>query len=123
MKPKTTSTRFQRISLLAALALTVVGARAELQKVEQVVYGMDCAPCAYGLEKSLKKIDGVKDVSISLNKGLATIELKPGNHVTIDDIKRVIEKNGFTPKETRVIAGTQEAPRSAIGGTKPKQKP
>lgn len=105
--------------LLAALFLTLATARAELLKVEQVVYGMDCAPCAYGLEKSLGKIDGIKNVSISLNKGLATIELKPGNHVAIADIKSVIEKNGFTPKETRVIAGREE-PRANTDKAKQK---
>lgn len=93
--------------LTAALAFSVVTARAELLKVEQVVYGMDCAPCAYGLEKSLKKMQGVKGVKVSLNQGTATVELKPGNKVTVEDIKKVVRKNGFTPKETKILEGTE----------------
>jgi copper chaperone CopZ len=95
--------------LTAALAFSVATARAELRKVEQVVYGMDCAPCAYGLEKGLKKLKGVKDVTVSLNKGTAIVELKPGNKVTVEDIKKIVRKNGFTPKETKILEGTDPA--------------
>jgi len=80
-------------------------ASAELLKVEQEIYGMDCAPCAYGMEKSLKKMDGVKKVKVSLNKGTAIIDLKPGNEVTIEQIKEIVRRNGFTPKETRILEG------------------
>lgn len=93
--------------LIAALAFGVATARAELLKLEQKVYGMDCAPCAYGLEKSLKKLPGIKDVSVSLNKGTATIELKPGNKVTVAEIKDVVRKNGFTLKETKILKGSE----------------
>lgn len=95
--------------LMLALTVGVAAAHAELLKVEQVVFGMDCAPCAYGLETSLKKLPGVKTVSVSLNRGTATIELKPGNQVTVEDIKAVVRKNGFTPKETKILEGTEPA--------------
>jgi len=87
---------------------------AELRKVEQTVYGMDCVPCAYGLEKSLKKIGGVEDVKVSLNDGKAIISLKPGNTVTLEQIQDIVRKNGFTPKEANVTqaeSGSQNAER------------
>jgi copper chaperone CopZ len=93
---------------MGALAFSISTARAELLKVEQVVYGMDCAPCAYGLEKSLKKIAGVKEVTVSLNKGTATLELKPGNKVTVKKIKEVIRVNGFTPKRQKFSRGRKK---------------
>ena len=31
--------------------LGTLSSKAQIQKVDQEVYGMDCAPCAYGLER------------------------------------------------------------------------
>jgi copper chaperone CopZ len=52
---------------------------------------------------AVKKLDGVQSVSVSLNKGLVTIELAAGNHLTMAELRRVIITNGFSPKEATVI--------------------
>jgi copper chaperone CopZ len=89
--------------ILTLLAFNlVIPAWAGLKKVEQSIYGMDCAPCAFGAEKGLKKLEGVKDVKVSLNEGKATIELAPDNEVKISEIRSTIQKAGFTPKEAQV---------------------
>jgi copper chaperone CopZ len=51
---------------------------------------------------SLKKVEGVESVKVSLNEGLARIALKPRNTVRMEQLREVVEKNGFTPKEVRV---------------------
>lgn len=80
---------------------------AGLLEVKQTIFGMDCAPCAYGVEKNLKKIQDIKDVSVSLNEGYAEVTLKPGNSVTMDKIRQVIREGGFTPKDATVlVSGT-----------------
>ena len=56
---------------------------AQLVKVDQEVFGMDCAPCAYGLERGLKKMDGLERVKVSLNDGKAYLTLAPNNELTI----------------------------------------
>lgn len=77
-----------------------------LSEVKQTVFGMDCAPCAHGVEKGLSKMDGVQDASVSLNDGYALVKLKPDNAVTLEQIRQVIRENGFTPKgATVVVAG------------------
>lgn len=53
---------------------------------------------------ALEKIDGVASVTVTLNKGEARVTLKPGNKVTLADVRKVIEKNGFTPRAAAVIA-------------------
>jgi hypothetical protein len=50
----------------------------------------------------LKKVAGVKTVEVSLNKGLATVTLTPGNSVSVSQLWEVIHKNGYTPKATTV---------------------
>ena len=48
-------------------------------------------------------MDGVE---VSLEKGLATIAMKPGNAATLKQLQEAITKNGFTMKETKAtIAG------------------
>ena len=45
-------------------------------------------------------------MKISLNEGVADIKLKDGNKVTVEQIRSIIRKNGFTPKESRArVAG------------------
>ncbi|MDP8980868.1 MAG: heavy-metal-associated domain-containing protein [Acidobacteriota bacterium] len=59
--------------------------------------------CAYAVRGALKKFPGVDSVDVSLNKGLATVTLKPGNTVKPRDFWEAVRRNGFTPKETRVV--------------------
>jgi len=78
-----------------------------LREVEQTIFGMDCAPCAYGIEQGLKKLRGVTGVRVSLNEGQAVVTLAADNATTIEDIRKVIRNNGFTPKAARVtLVGT-----------------
>ena len=48
------------------------------------------------------KIDGVETVTVSLQRGVADIRLREGNHVTIDQIRQMVRRNGFTPREANV---------------------
>ncbi len=63
--------------------------------------------CAYAVRRALRKIDGVASVDVSLNKGLATIRLRPGNSVRPEQFWQAVRDNGFTPKTTHVsVRGT-----------------
>lgn len=54
----------------------------------------------------MKRIEGVESVDVSLDEGSATVRLAPGNHVTLDQVREVVRKNGFTPRATSVrVAG------------------
>jgi len=55
---------------------------------------------------SLKAVAGVDSVEVNLEKGLATVKLKPGNTVSFKQLNEAISKNGFTMKDSvAVIAG------------------
>src|ERR1700722_8576490 len=58
--------------------------------------------CAHVVDVALKKISGVEFVEVSLNKGRATVKLKPGNTVSVPQLWELIHKNGYTPKVTAV---------------------
>ena len=53
---------------------------------------------------SLKAVPGVDSVNVSLEKGLATVTLKPGNTTTLKQLQDAIGKNGFTMKQSEITA-------------------
>jgi copper chaperone CopZ len=59
--------------------------------------------CAHVVDVALKKVAGVETVEVSLNKGLATVKLKPDNTVSVPRLWELIHKNGYTPKATVVL--------------------
>ncbi|MBV6639691.1 MAG: heavy-metal-associated domain-containing protein [Cyclobacteriaceae bacterium] len=88
------------IALLTIFSLSC--AMAQLVKVDQEVFGMDCAPCAYGLERGLKKMDGLERVKVSLNDGKAYLTLAPNNELTLQKIQKVVKNNGFSARNAEV---------------------
>lgn len=53
---------------------------------------------------AIKKVTGVQAVTVSLNKGVATINFKTGNTVRMQQLRDAVKKNGFTPKDAVVNA-------------------
>ena len=49
-------------------------------------------------------VSGVESVQVSLEKGLATVKFKAGNSVTLKQLQGAITKNGFTMKESKIVA-------------------
>jgi copper chaperone CopZ len=91
------------VLLAAWLAGTSPPLRAAgLIEVDQTIFGMDCAPCAYGVERGLKALPGAQTVTVSLNRGKAVVRFAPDSPVDLADVRDAIRKNGFTPKEATV---------------------
>src|SRR4051794_34400880 len=63
--------------------------------------------CAYAVRVALKKFAGVENVDVSLNKGSASVKLKPGNSIRPSAFWEAVRKNGFTPKVTHVVVRGQ----------------
>lgn len=106
-------TRFLSISVLLATVLILAPrADAQLRQIDQTVFGMDCAPCAHAMEQSLGRLEGVENVSVSLNSGLAKLDLSPTNDVTYDKVRSIVSNGGFkADTATLTLTGTvrQEA--------------
>jgi copper chaperone CopZ len=74
--------------------------------------------CAHAVSVDLKRFSGVEAVDVSLNKGTAAVKLTPGNTVAPGDFWAAIRKDGFTPKETRVVVrGVVEGGKFKVTGT------
>ncbi len=71
---------------------------------------------------ALTSINGVGKVEVSLNQGSATVDLNPGNTVTMKQLQDAIAKNGFVTKQSQVeVSGTLRSeggkPRIEVAGT------
>jgi copper chaperone CopZ len=63
--------------------------------------------CAHAVRVSLKSVSGVDTVNVSLEKGLASVKMKPDNTVTLKQLNDAITKNGFAMKQSVArVAGT-----------------
>lgn len=108
------STAFFGLFLLAAFLLPQ-NAQAQIQEIRQTVFGMDCAPCAHGLQKRLGQIEGVTDVKVSLNEGFAKLELEPGNQVKLETIRHAIEESGFAAQDATIrVSGTLKKEKGQV---------
>jgi copper chaperone CopZ len=111
-----------RVVLVAALSLLAqAAASAEFRRIEITIHGMDCATCAHAVRVAALKIDGVETVTISLQRAVADIRMREGNRVTIEQIRQMVRRSGFTPREASVtvIGSAIErggAPAIAVSG-------
>lgn len=64
-----------------------------MKKLKLIIEGMNCASCASNIEKSLKKISGVKEASVSLmlKKGIVEAE----DSVSDEEIKKAVARAGY----------------------------
>ena len=63
--------------------------------------------CAHAVRVSLKSVAGVETVNVSLEKGLASVTLKPGNSASMKQLNDAIAKNGFTMKQSEATIDGQ----------------
>jgi P-type Cu+ transporter len=83
-----------------------------IEKVTFPVEGMTCASCVARVEKSIKKIEGIKNVSVNLATEKATFEFEPGK-VNIKDVAAGVEEAGYkmdvsSTKEKKEEEGNDE---------------
>jgi len=62
-------------------------------KKKILIEGMHCASCASNIERSLKKVPGIKDVSVSLLTRKAIVEAE--DKVTDEDMKKAVSRTGY----------------------------
>lgn len=93
----------KKIGLILVVSIfSLSNVTAQLIQVDQEVFGMDCAPCAYGLERGLKKMDGLQTVKVSLNDGKAYLKLAADNTLTLQKIQKEVKNNGFSARNAVV---------------------
>ena len=93
------------LSVMSAwFLLAVLPGRAEISQVSIFVDGLGCPFCVYGLEKKLKKVDGVETLQVDLKSGLVVMTLQEGDSPEPSRFVDAVKKAGFTPGELQITA-------------------
>ena len=92
--------------LLATLVALVLAlpAQAHIRSATVAVDGMACPFCAFGIEKRLRKVEGVESVAVSTKEGTATLVAKAGASIDVQQIPGAVKAAGFTPGTITVDA-------------------
>ena len=83
------------IGLLALWIWVPSVSRSELLEAELTIAGMTCAFCAFGIEKKLRGVEGVRDVTVLLDEGQIRLVLSPANAATPRGIQAAVKDAGF----------------------------
>ncbi len=71
-----------------------------MKKYKMSISGMHCASCGSNVEKSLRKVDGVKNVSVSLMTNKSIVEAE--DNVSEEALKQAVAKTGYKVVEVQV---------------------
>ena len=85
-------------------------ASAQIDEVKIVVSGLTCNLCAAGLERSLKKVDAVSSVRVSLEDETALVTVRQGAQFDADRLRAAVTDAG---QETRRV---ELSARGAVRG-------
>lgn len=88
--------------LAVAMTMTILCAGAALAEDAHYlvqVDGLNCPFCAYGIEKQLLKLDGVKNVETELVLGQIAVQVEDGVTLSEETVREIIRDSGFTFKQ------------------------
>lgn len=68
-----------------------------MKKIKIGITGMTCGGCIVSVNKAIKRVEGVKEVKVSLKDNTAVISLSES--ANIDEIKNNLTIAGYKPKE------------------------
>ncbi len=79
-------------------ALAQEGAAANVEQPREIqltILGMSCPFCAYGVRQKLKKLDGVAELEVVLETGIATLKLEDDADLSNELLEKTVVKAGF----------------------------
>ena len=93
------------------VALTTAWA-GDVRKVDLTVKGMHCEDCSGKVKSALQKVKDVKDVEVSLKKGIAKVSLEANSEVNTEVLAKAVADAGFTAtyidgKETKTLTAAK----------------
>ncbi len=112
--------KLQTFSYATILLLVIAGIlapRAEAQNIEPDIIievdGLACPFCTFGIEKKLKKIEGVDELVVYLEDGKIEMSLKEGATVSEEQIERAIAEAGFEARSITFVNENAKAPNGS----------
>jgi mercuric ion binding protein len=82
--------------ILFGLLLLAPGASAQEPVYHAGVDGLACPFCAYGIEKQLQALPGVKTVETDIEQGTVAITMENGKTLDRPEVEAAVDKAGFS---------------------------
>lgn len=82
------------------------------------VNGLTCPFCSYGLQKKLKKVEGVESVCINLEKGEAVVTAKADANVEEESLRKAVRGAGFSVASLRKLKPEEQVECPGAGREK-----
>ncbi len=106
---------FVLLALFATMALAPQARAQDDKRIEEPdviieVDGLACPFCAYGIEKRLKKIDGIAELSVLLEEGKVHLKLKEGATVSEERLQKAVADAGFEARRVVFVNEKAKAP-------------
>ena len=91
------------LAATAALTLTEPGASAQdtpagddgARIIEVTILGMVCPFCSYGVQQKLKRLEGIAELDVDLDQGLATLRLDDERDLSNEILLQTVKDAGF----------------------------
>lgn len=74
----------------------------QTQTIKMSIEGMVCSACQSSVKKTIRGLDGIKNVEVSLENRNAIVTYYP-NLIKADSIQKAVNKGGFTAGKPQVI--------------------
>lgn len=87
------------VFLLAAVPQIQAGAQEQPQVYVIEADGLACPFCAYGIEKQLSAIEGVKSVETDIRSGTVIVTMQDTATLSEQSARRAVEAAGFTMRD------------------------
>ena len=91
------------LAFALGLAFLAGSGHAAILSAELRVNGLSCPFCAFGIEKKLLDVAGVRDVEVFLDEGRVALGFVPNSEATVADLEEAVEKAGFEIVGLRVV--------------------
>lgn len=86
----------RKLSLLVAALVFSVAALAGDNQYVLGVNGLACPFCAYGIEKRLNRIEGVREIQVDIADSLVRVTMQEGNTLTREQARQAVNEAGFS---------------------------
>ena len=63
--------------------------------IEVTILGMVCPFCSYGVQQKMKGLEGVADLEIDLDEGVATLTVADGKDLSNEVLLKTVKNAGF----------------------------
>lgn len=91
---------------LAVLLFSILSTFSNAQSIEYVeigINGLHCSACTFSVEKSLRKLDFVRVVSMDLNERNGIVYLEEDSKVDYQALAKAVEEAGFSVRSFELI--------------------